>query len=132
MARPDPASRQQPRLRSVFRVLGPVLIGVGLIMTAVAFASFFGSLGSNSAGLPSNFWMGFVGLPLMVIGGAITLFAYLGPATRYVAGEVTPVLRDSLGALGVGSAEQTCASCGSRNDANAQFCDSCGRPLATG
>jgi predicted amidophosphoribosyltransferase len=79
--------------------------------------------------MPQNFWMAFIGLPLIAIGGGLARFAYLGPASRYVAGEVTPTIRDTIGALGFGKAEQVCASCGHHNDADSHFCNSCGKPL---
>jgi ribosomal protein L40E len=128
MTRPDPGLRQQRGLRSALRIIGPLLFGIGLILAIAGMASFFSSFGSFS-GPPTGFWMAFVGLPLMGVGGWITQFAYLGPASRYVAGEVTPTLRDTLGALGIGGERRLCAACGAENDAEATFCDSCGKPL---
>ena len=71
---------------------------------------------------------------------------FLGAASRYVAGETTPVIKDSAayltdgeGILGVGrtvdDAQEPatgpfCSTCGTRNDADARFCDSCGAALA--
>jgi hypothetical protein len=130
MTRPDPSLQQQASVRTILRVGGPVLLGIGLVLTVVAFADFFGSFNNPGLGMPQNFWMGFVGLPLLAIGAAITRAAYLGPASRYVAGEVTPTIRDTLGALGFGEARTLCASCGTQNDAAASFCDSCGKPLS--
>lgn len=127
MNRPTP--RQPRRTRSTLRVVGPVLIGIGLVLTVLGMISFFNGFGGGE--LPGNFWLAFVGLPLLIVGAAISLFAFLGPATSYVAGEVTPVIRDSLSTLGIGSAGRTCASCGAQNDGRAQFCDSCGKPLET-
>jgi hypothetical protein len=128
MTRPDPSLRQQRGVRSALRVIGPLLLGIGLLLTIGGMASFFSAFGSF--GMPTDFWMAFVGLPLMGVGWGITRFAYLGPATRYVAGEVTPTIRDTLGALGIGSARQTCAACGAENDSTARFCDSCGGALS--
>jgi hypothetical protein len=130
MTRPDPSLRQQASVRTVLRILGPVLLTLGLILTIAGIASFFSAFGSLSGEMPRNFWMAFIGLPLVAIGLALTRVAYLGPATRYVAGEVTPTLRDTLGALGIGSGESVCASCGARNDPDSRFCDACGKPLS--
>jgi hypothetical protein len=117
-------------MRSGLRIAGPILIGIGGLLTLAAMADFFSAFGSFSAEPPHNFWMGFIGLPMLGIGIAITRYAYLGPAARYVAGEVTPVLRDTLGALGIGDKELVCAACGARNDADSRFCDACGKPLS--
>lgn len=127
MRLPDPGLRDQAQLRSVMRIVGPVLVGVGLLLTAIAMFDFFAAFGGF--GIPGNFWMAFVGIPLIGIGSAITKFAYLGPASRYVAGEVTPTIRDTLGALGIGGGQTVCAACGGSNAADATYCDDCGVAL---
>ncbi len=127
MTRPDPGLPEQPSLRSVLRIVGPTMVGIGLLLTAIALIDFFAAFGGF--GMPGNFWMAFIGLPLIAIGSAITKFAYLGPASRFIAGEVTPAIRDTLGALGLGSTQMTCARCGGANAADAAFCDDCGAPL---
>ena len=127
MTRPDPSLQQQASLRTALRIVGPILLGIGVLFTIGGLASFFSAFGTFEP--PQNFWMAFIGLPLIGIGGSITKFAYLGPATRYVAGEVTPTIRDALGALGIGAAEKVCPACGHHNDADSRFCNSCGKPL---
>ena len=127
MTRPDPSLQDQHAWRSALRILGPILLAAGLLMTAVAMIDFFGSM--NSFAMPTNFWMAFVGLPLIAVGASITKLAYLGPASRYVAGELAPTLRDTLGALGAGSGELVCPACGGRSAAEARFCDDCGAPM---
>ena len=129
MTRPDPSLDQQTGVRSFLRIGGGAILVVGLLLTIVAMVDFFSAFGSFEQ--PRNFWMAFVGLPLMAIGGAMLKAGYLGAATRFVAGEVTPALRDTLGALGIGADERVCASCGARNDADASFCDACGEPLTS-
>ena len=127
MTRPDPGLRDQSGWRAALRIVGPLLLGIGILLTAVAMIDFFAAFGSFQQ--PRNFWMGFIGLPLVAAGAALTKFAFLGPASRYVAGELTPTLRDTLGALGVEGAGVVCASCGGRNAADARFCDDCGAPM---
>jgi ribosomal protein L40E len=129
MNRPDPSLPQQAGVRSFLRVGGVVLVIVGGLLTLGGLASFFSAFGSFGAA-PTNFWMAFIGLPMLAIGAAMLRAGYLGPASRYVAGEVTPVLRDSLGALGAGPERRLCAACGAENDADAGFCDRCGQPLS--
>lgn len=112
----------------MLRVGGPILFGIGLLLTIIAFADFFRAFGSFGA--PSNFWMGFVGLPLMAAGAAMMRAGYLGPAVRYVAGEVAPTLRDTLGYIGAAAEQGTCAKCGGSNRKDAKFCDHCGAVLS--
>jgi Double zinc ribbon len=128
MTRPDPSLRGQRSVRTFLRVGGPILLAIGLLLTIAGMVSFFSAFGSFD--MPSNFWMAFIGLPLIAVGAAMTRIGYLGPATRYVAGEVTPTIRDTLGALGITSATVACPTCGASNDADARFCDSCGKPLS--
>jgi hypothetical protein len=126
MATPDPGLRGQGGVRTGLRVGGALALGAGLILTALAMVDFFAAFGSFQQ--PRNFWMAFLGLPLIAIGAAMLKAGYIGPASRYVAGEVTPAVRDSLGALGIGAAV-SCSSCGAGTDADAAFCDRCGVEL---
>jgi ribosomal protein L40E len=127
VATPDPGLEQQWSARQALRIGGFVAVGLGVVLTAIAMISFFSAFGSFGA--PTYFWLGFIGLPLIAIGSWILKAGYLGPASRYVAGEVTPTLRDTLGALGVGPNRLVCASCGGTNAPDAKFCDDCGRAL---
>jgi hypothetical protein len=128
MTRPDPSLDQQSAVRTLLRVGGGILLVVGLFFTLGGLGSFFSAFGTFEQ--PRNFWMAFVGLPMLAAGAAMLKAGFLGPATRYVAGEVTPTLRDTLGALGIGAGAQACASCGTQNDTDSRFCDSCGKPLS--
>jgi hypothetical protein len=99
--------------------------------------------------VPSNFWMAFIGLPLLVIGASMTRYGYMGAMARYVADEVAPVAADTVNyvvdetedsittvakAIGEGirggdAEEVRCASCGTENAPDARFCKSCAAPL---
>lgn len=123
----DPGLPDQSGWRSFFRVGGWIVLGIGVILTAIALIDFFSAFGTF--GMPRNFWMGFVGLPLIAVGSWMLKAGYIGPAVRYVSGEVTPPLRDALGQLGIGAGQLVCASCGGRNAPDATFCDDCGSAL---
>ena len=127
MTRPEPSLDDQQRVRSLLRIGGWLALVAGLVLAALGLIDFFSSFGTLQ--MPTRFWMAFIGLPLMAIGGAMLRAGYLGPASRYVAGEVTPTIRDTLGALGVGSGRLTCPSCGGDNAPDARFCDDCGAPM---
>jgi len=125
----DPGLHDQGTWRTFLRVGGLVLLGLGIILTAITLIGFFSAFGSfGSPGMPGNFWMAFLGLPLIGLGSTMLKAGYLGPASRYVAGEVSPTLRDTLGFVGVTSTA-LCPACGARNADDAKFCDDCGAAL---
>lgn len=134
------------QLRDTLRVVGPLVVGVGLIFTAIGIGSFFSSFGSFEP--PKYFWCAFVGMPLIAVGGAMCQFGYLGTIARYTAGEVAPVgkdvvnymvagtkdaMRDAAGAIGEGLRGETvtivCGSCRVENDPGSNFCKGCGAAI---
>ena len=56
-----PGLRNQDAWRSFLRIGGLLAVGLGGLLTVVAIADFFSSMGSFEP--PRSFWMGFVGLP---------------------------------------------------------------------
>jgi hypothetical protein len=140
-----PGIRGQRSARIVFRVVGAVLLVTALGLLAVGLQNVFSTADSFDG--PDKFWMVFVGILLLGPAGWCLQAGFMGTASRYVAGETTPVLKDSAaylsdgqGILGVGRTvddqpQQTatgpyCSKCGTRNDGDARFCDSCGAALA--
>jgi hypothetical protein len=145
-----PGIRGQRAARTVFRVVGVVVLAAAVTFLVIGLQNFFSS--SDSFDGPHKFWMVFVGILGLAIAGWCLQAGFMGAASRYVAGETTPVIKDSAayltdgeGILGVGrtvddaSAPTTtnatatgpfCSKCGTRNDGDAAFCDSCGDALA--
>jgi len=147
---------QHSDIRGLLRVIGPLVVGVGLIFTIIGISSFFSAFGGFEP--PRNFWCAFVGLPLMAIGSGICKFAFMGAVTRYIADEVAPVgkdvvnymvdgtkdsVRDLTASMSEGISEGVqkhvhagkveaifCPKCEHINDAQALFCKNCGAPLA--
>jgi hypothetical protein len=136
------------QLRDTLRVVGPLIVVVGLVFTAIGFVSFFSSFGSFS-GPPKHFWCAFVGLPMVGVGGMICQFAFLGKIARYTAGEIAPVgkdvanymmhgtkdaMREVAGAIGEGLRGDTvaivCGACKTENDPGSNFCKGCGGSIA--
>lgn len=137
-------------LRTVLRIVGPVMLVAGVILFVVGVYDFMQAFG-DSHPAPTKFWMCFLGVPLMGIGFVISKFGFLGAAVRYVAGETAPVASDALnyvarstkdsvrevaGAVAEGlrgeraeAAGAACAQCGQKNDVDANFCDHCGATL---
>ena len=146
---PNPGLAHQSGIRVFFRIAGPLVLLVALGFLAVGLMDFFGSMDSFEG--PQKFWMLFVGIPLLAVGGWLCQAGYGGVAARYASGELSPVAKDSAayltdgeGLLGVGrtgddhGAARTpgaagggpfCRSCGVRNDADARYCDGCGQSV---
>lgn len=91
MSRINPNHHQQ---RGFLRMLGPTLVAIGGLFTAVGLISFFSAFGSFES--PKYFWCAFIGLPLTGLGVKLCKFAYLGKVTRYAAQEVAPVAKDTI------------------------------------
>jgi len=144
----EPGLRGQAVARSVFRVVGLVVLVVAVGFLVVGLKDFFSSADSFDG--PHRFWMAFVGLFGLAVAGWCLQAGFMGAASRYVAGETMPVVKDSAayladgeGLLGVGRTVDDpatgargealgpfCSKCGVRNDADASYCDSCGAALA--
>lgn len=136
---PSPGLRNQPQLRNVFRVAGVLLVAIGLYFIVTAMREFFTLHDFEE---PTQFWMMFVGMPILVVGLWCLQAGFMGVAARYVAGEGAPVIKDSAayltdgqGILGVGRTvddpeNKFCTSCGTAAPEAARFCESCGHAYA--
>lgn len=128
----------------VLRIIGPIVLGIGLIFTVVGMASFFTTFGSGSE--PSLFWCAFIGLPLTALGVWLTALGYMKKFGSFVASQAAPVAKDTINYVIDGTSDtisQTvnkikkdgqntnviCPNCQSPNPSSAKFCNSCGKPL---
>lgn len=138
--------RDQSGARTSFRAVGGVLLMAAVYFLVSGLVDFFHSMSSDSMDGPHKFWMLFVGIVLLGPAGWCLQAGFLGTASRYVAGETMPVVKDSAsyltdgrGISGIGKTDDDatpssgpfCSRCGTRNDEQAKFCDSCGAPLAS-
>ncbi|HEY5344726.1 MAG TPA: zinc-ribbon domain-containing protein [Verrucomicrobiae bacterium] len=161
MKEPNPISPLLKRLQTpeqkaagnFLRKIGPLVFIAGLICTITAMVNFFSCFGSMEP--PRLFWLGFIGLPLMFVGGVLSQFGFLGMVTRFVAGETAPVAADTVNYMadetkdavetvaksaakgivegleaGRAAATNFCPHCGFSVKANFQFCPKCGKALA--
>jgi hypothetical protein len=144
----NPGFADQARKRTILRVVGFVLLAVGLVIAVRGGMLFLRGFTSgdidDTSGLTGILMLGGGGF-LCIFGLAFLNAGFLGATARYGAGETMPVVKDSAaylsdgqGVLGVGrtvddqpaaAAGPFCAKCGVRNDATARFCDSCGSSL---
>lgn len=156
MSAPQPrrfAGPEHKRIRTVFRVAGPLLILLGLTLSVVGLLEFAddwddardaGRLqwpGMNPPPTPEVDppWLTFLGVPILFAGISLTMWGFMGAVARYQANEVAPVAADTVNYLGhatqpgvaaVGQAlrggELACAACRQPTTPSARFCKHCG------
>lgn len=154
----EAADDRHSQIRALFRVIGPLLFGIGVVLIAIGMISFFSAFGSF--GPPQYFWCFFAGVPFVGLGQMVTRFAYMGPVLRYIARETIPVASDTFNEMAEGTCGgvetlahavgrglssgiesmqgtvptanangSTCEACGSNNQPDARFCNQCGGKL---
>lgn len=152
----DPGHRTP---RTVLRVIGPVTFGIGVLLTAVALASFGVAMATGRP--PVLLVLAFFGLPLVFVGTIVTFAGYMGKIARFTQAETAPVARDTFNYLadgtkdgvktvaaaigegigaGIGAAgdalvtakktvEVRCRKCSFMETADAKFCSGCGAAM---
>ncbi len=123
---PDsPGYGRQSTIRGVFRTLGIVLSVAGAGLVAFGFHAFANQDPASTDGPGAGFFMFAVGGFVLVAGAWMLNAGFGGLAARYAAGEVMPVVKDSLEFL-EDKGGPFCAECGARQDEGARFCTACG------
>ncbi len=140
------------RIRRKLRIFGPILLGVGVLITAIAFGSF--ALSFIFSIPPFGLLLAFIGMPLTFVGAVCCMYGYMGKFARYTAQETVPVAKDTFNYLADGTeegvrtvasaigrglregmshngaeSESRCSQCGSSHDNDAKFCDDCGAAI---
>ena len=131
--------------RNLLRRVGPIVFAVGLLLLIISGVDFF-----TAEGMPKLFWLGFVAMPLMFVGGVCSMYGFMGALFRYQLNEGMPVATDSMnyaagetrgamktvaGAITEGVREGmqdgriVCAKCGASNERDSKFCKACGGGL---
>src|ERR1051325_3987273 len=92
---PELRRLQQPAqatIRTGLRVAGPIIFLLGLLCVLVATVELF------TAGMepPRHFWLAFIGIPLMFVGGVLSMYGFMGAVARFAAGEAAPVATDAV------------------------------------
>jgi hypothetical protein len=123
--------------RLLFRVAGLVVLFVAVLMMLLGVADLFGAMTSDDINAePTRFWMLFVGVPLLAVGGWLLQAGFARALTSYFAEETAPAVRTTAEALGIRSDADPsapggfCRRCGKAARSDAQFCDGCGAALA--
>ena len=144
----DPTQEFDPQpSRSILCLFGPLVMGLGVVMSVVGMYSFFSSLRSFEP--PTFLWGVMVGLPLLGIGASLAKFGRDGEILRKLAEEVSPVAKDSfktsvetraqsvesgLATARIGKSLSElgtilCGLCRAANPVDARFCNQCGTSL---
>jgi len=133
------------RKRNLLRRIGPVVLGLGVLLLAVGTIDFFISM-SSFGRMPTLFWCNFLGMPMIFFGVVMTKIGYVGSIARYMSAENSPVAKDTFnymadgaregvrdiasaireGVTGDVSGSACCPGCKQPNDRDAKFCDACG------
>lgn len=125
------------RIKNILKAVGAIFAAVGLTLLLCGTIPFFN-------GDTSTFFLNFIGIPLLFIGGVCLQFGFMGEVHKYMAEEHTPIAKDVANEMLDGTREgivkiakeikgengPVCTACGTVNEPNAKFCDNCGKPLA--
>lgn len=130
------------KLKKQLKIAGFILLAVGFVCTVVGMANFFSSAMGGDGEMPKLFWLMFIGVPCLGVGGSLLGFAYRReimnfnknesvPVINDAAGEIAPAVRNIAEAVKTADEKPTvkCA-CGEENPAGSKFCRKCGRSLA--
>ncbi|MFT5422303.1 MAG: hypothetical protein ACI89L_000060 [Phycisphaerales bacterium] len=144
MPRPNRDKYAGPR--GFFQAVGPIALLIGVVLVGVAVADFFSAFNSMGGSTPSKFFLAFIGLPLMAVGGWMIQAGYLHAIADYASTETADGVTTTVSAARRGWEEGAepdddetdaepgqrlfCSSCGVKNDLDAKFCDSCGARLS--
>jgi hypothetical protein len=137
---------ENPKIKKTLRTVGPLILGSGIILIAIAIIDFLTAFQSISGG-PTLFFLFFLAIPLIFFGSVMTSLGYMSDINRYTASQVAPVVKDVTNYMIDGTKEsiidladgvlrgplsaapQKCGRCGELANPGAVYCDACGVPL---
>ncbi len=125
----------QEKKQTKFKIIGCILIVIGLTLTIIGFTHFFVNLGEDD--FLKLFWLSFIGIPLTSIGGMLLMhslrrkitteyFESILPKIKELQQATTPIVNEFTTATN--ETTITC-ECGKVNPSNSKFCSECGKPL---
>jgi hypothetical protein len=154
-----PINPGHQNVRRVLRVVGPIVLGVGILFMLAGFVDFALVMAKPFQREPTLFWCFFIGMPLLFVGIVMTHAGFAGKIMRYWSQEIAPPAVDTFnyaaregrhgvqqiaGAIGeglrgaVGAAAGAsgppvihirCHKCNHDNESGARFCSRCGVSL---
>lgn len=134
----DKKMQKHLKTKKKLKIIGPIVLAVGVVLAIIGFVDFFASMGSF--GMPKLFFMSFLGMPTAAAGGIITMYGYRKEVSTYIKNEAVPVLNEAgeeitpaiqsiAKAAKEGSKEGVTCECGMVNYVDSKFCKKCGKPL---
>lgn len=132
---------EHAKKKRMLKILGFILLGIGIAFSVTGFTSFFRSFNSMGSEMPNLFWCSFIGLPLIGAGGFLLTFAYRREIAKFSKDETMPVTKEAYKDLHpeihdfvsmIKEEPQSkiqCPKCGTLNDGDHKFCSSCGATL---
>ncbi len=128
-------NNQNKLIKLILRIVGFALLIIGLVLAIIGFAN-FSNLDSNL------FSLTFIGLPCIVFGIGLVVFSFSQSIARFVKNEYAPVINELAEDISPAITTYTTAvkdglehndtklcECGTKNPADAKFCNNCGAKL---
>lgn len=119
---------EQQKTNLILRIVGGVITAAGLLMAIFGFVDIASV--SESGEMP-RIWLLMVGLPGIAIGGMLLMLSFRrvgsGNVVNSPGGHISPAAVNPSAPRQ--RAAVVCPFCGEAIDADAQFCDKCGKPL---
>lgn len=130
--------KKHETVKTVLKIVGILVLAGGGILTVAGLIDFVTATSGFES--PTRFWMLMLGLPMLGIGGMITMLGFRREIGRYMKNEAAPVLNEMSEELRPGVKNIASAvregmeggvrcSCGTVNPAGSRFCTSCGKAL---
>ena len=120
---------EQQKTTLILRIVGGVIAAAGLLMVIFGFVDIASV--SESGGMP-RIWLLMLGLPGIAIGGMLLMLSFRrvgsGNGANAPGGHISPAAVNTSAPRQ--RAAVVCPFCGEAIDADAQFCDKCGKPLS--
>ncbi len=135
----DEKQKKHNKTKLILKITGIIVSAAGLVLAATGIGNTIAS-----GGYPRLFWLAILGLPMLAFGLMITLTAFRREIANYSAREAAPVVNEMSEAISPAiqavtkaakkgtqteNAGALCPACGAQNDADAKFCDNCGKAL---
>ncbi len=116
-------------MKLIIRIVGGVLLLLGVVLTVVGAVDFFSAFGKRE--IPKLFWLMMLGLPLIGIGAGFSFFGFSGAIQSYAAKESVPAVKPLVSAASDALQNKaiSCPHCQTENDGDDKFCKACGKPL---
>ncbi len=123
------------RVKITLKIVGLSMLSLGLIFSIIGFISFFKAF--NEMEQPKLFFFCFIGLPLMGIGGGITMMGFRKEILQYSKNESIDVITETSRSVAKAVNDEInnsndvvkCISCGAENKKGSKFCNECGEKI---